>query len=262
MNELLKWLLVGWGFAAGMMLFVWLLSRRLNNAGIVDIAWSAGFAPVAVLYGLGAGGWGPRRWLIGGMVVLWSTRLGWYLYVRVIGHHPVEDRRYAALRAEWGREVDRKMFGFFQLQGALLVVLSVPFLLASRNPSPGFSAWEWLGGGVWLVAWIGESLADRQLQKYKANPANRGGVCQVGLWRYSRHPNYFFEWLIWVAFFLFALGSSGGWITVYCPALMLYFLVRVTGIPMTEELAVKTKGDRYREYQRTTSGFVPWFPRP
>ena len=101
-----------------------------------------------------------------------------------------------------------------------------------------------------------------QLKQFKANPANKGRVCQAGLWNFSRHPNYFFEWLVWVAFFLFALGSPWGWVTIYCPALMLFFLLKVTGIPMTEELAVKTKGDAYREYQRTTSVFVPWFKKP
>ena len=102
-------------------------------------------------------------------------------------------------------------------------------------------------------------VADHQLKVFKADPANKGRVCQTGLWHYSRHPNYFFEWLIWVAFSTYALGSSWGWISWYCPGLMLFFLLKVTGIPMTEELAVKTKGEEYRTYQRTTSGFVPWF---
>jgi steroid 5-alpha reductase family enzyme len=118
---------------------------------------------------------------------------------------------------------------------------------------------EIAGAAIWLLALAGESLADYQLKQFKAGRAGTGRVCQVGLWRYSRHPNYFFEWLIWVAFFVFALGSPWGWLTIYCPALMLFFLIKVTGIPMTEELAVKTKGEEYIQYQRTTSGFVPWF---
>jgi steroid 5-alpha reductase family enzyme len=248
--------------AVCLMTLVWIVSRRIQNAGIVDIAWSAGFAPIALMYAVGAPGDVTRRALIAGMVVLWSLRLGWYLYVRVMGHHPVEDRRYAQLRAEWGERAESKMFWFFQLQAALLVALSVPFVLTAVNPQPGISLLEWLGVGLWLVGLTGESLADAQLQRFKADPANRGGVCRVGLWRYSRHPNYFFEWLIWVAYFLFAAASPWGWLTVYCPALMLYFLLRVTGIPMTEELAVKNKGEAYREYQRTTSSFVPWFPKP
>ena len=249
------------GFAVAMMVVVHAISRRIRNAGIVDIAWSAGFAPVAGLYALLAPGHAPRRALIATMAALWSLRLGGYLYFRVMGHHPEEDRRYKQLRAEWGANAERRMFWFFQLQAALLVVLSTPFLLACLNRSAEIKLVEWLGVGVWLVALVGESLADFQLKQFKANPANKGRVCQAGLWNYSRHPNYFFEWLIWVAFFFFALGSPWGWLTVYCPALMLFFLLKVTGIPMTEELAVKTKGEAFREYQRTTSVFIPWFKR-
>lgn len=234
-------------------------SRKIHNAGIVDVVWSAGFAPVALFFAAAASGEPLRRAMIAAMVALWSFRLGSYLFVRVKGHHPQEDRRYSQLRLEWGAKADRKMFWFFQLQGGLLMALSIPFLLACLNPRATISWNEWLGLLVWGVALIGESAADDQLKKFKANPANQGKVCQAGLWYNSRHPNYFFEWLVWVAFFLFASGSQWGWITIYCPALMLFFLLRVTGIPMTEELAVKTKGEAYREYQRTTNAFVPWF---
>lgn len=151
------------------------------------------------------------------------------------------------------------MFGFFQVQGVLLVVLSVPFLLACLNGQVGLSPLEYIGVVIWLMALTGESLADHQLKRFRANPANKGRVCQAGLWHYSRHPNYFFEWLVWVAFFVFAAASQWGWVTIYCPALMLFFLLKVTGIPMTEELSVKNKGDEYHAYQRSTSAFVPWF---
>jgi steroid 5-alpha reductase family enzyme len=104
-------------------------------------------------------------------------------------------------------------------------------------------------------------VADSQLQSFKSNPANRSATCRVGLWRYSRHPNYFFEWLIWVAFAVFAMGSPYGYVAAFAPLLMLFFLFRVTGIPATEAQALRSKGDDYRQYQRTTSAFVPWFPR-
>ncbi|MGV3757502.1 MAG: DUF1295 domain-containing protein [Verrucomicrobiota bacterium] len=261
LSEFLTLLTVAFTLCVMLMAFIWWLSVRIKNAGIVDIAWAAGFSVVAVLYGLLAHGDGTRRWLITSMAALWSLRLGGYLYFRVMGHHPVEDRRYAQLRLEWGAKADRKMFWFFQLQGALQLVLSLPFLLAALNPEPQVKLIEWGGFTVWLLALTGESVADAQLKQFKENPANKGGVCQVGLWRYSRHPNYFFEWLIWVGFFLFACGSPWGWVTFFCPLLMWHFLLKVTGIPMTEELAVKTKGEPYREYQRTTNKFVPWFPK-
>ena len=129
------------------------------------------------------------------------------------------------------------------------------------NSKPGIAPLEWVGVAIWLLALAGESLSDHQLKSFKADPANRGKICQTGLWNYSRHPNYYFEWLIWVGFFLIAWSSPGGCFTVLCPGLMLFFLLRVTGIPLTEELSLKNKGDAYRQYQKTTSAFVPWFKR-
>jgi steroid 5-alpha reductase family enzyme len=257
--EFTKLLLLAWAFAIVWMVVTWAISCRIKNAGIVDIAWSVGFAPVAIFYAMFGTGDFYRRWLIAGMVSLWGLRLGLHLFIRVKRLHPEEDRRYHALRQEWGANAGRKMFFFFQLQAALIVALSAPFLLACLNGRNGLSVWEIAGAVIWLVALGGESLADYQLKQFKVGRAGTGRVCQVGLWRYSRHPNYFFEWLIWVAFFVFALGSPWGWVTIYCPALMLFFLIKVTGIPMTEDLAVKTKGEEYVAYQRTTSGFVPWF---
>jgi steroid 5-alpha reductase family enzyme len=258
-GEIFKLFLAAWAFAIVLMAVAWLVSRNIRNAGIVDIAWSAGYAPMAAFYAaVGAGNF-TRRWLMAGLVILWSARLALHLFVRVKRLHPEEDRRYHALRAEWGANAERKMFWFFQMQAMLLVALSVPFLLVCLNERNGLTVPEYTGVGIWFVAFIGEALADHQLKMFKANAANKGRVCQAGLWRYSRHPNYFFEWLIWLAFFVIALSSRWGWVTIYCPALMLFFLLKVTGIPMTEELAVKTKGEEYRAYQRTTSGFVPWF---
>ena len=134
-------------------------------------------------------------------------------------------------------------------------------MLANVDPRLHVGLAEWLGCALWLVALGGETLADRQLAAFKDDPANRGKVCDSGLWRYSRHPNYFFEWLVWVSFFLFALPSPWGWTTIFAPALMLFFLLRVTGIPYTEQQSLRSKGDAYRAYQRVTSPFIPWFPK-
>jgi cyclopropane-fatty-acyl-phospholipid synthase len=247
LNEFIISLLLAWAFAFTLMLVIWWISVRMRNAGIVDIAWSAGFAPVAIFYAAHTDGLPVRRWLVAGMAVLWSLRLAGHLYTRVMGHHPIEDVRYAQLRTEWGAQVNRKMFGFFQLQAALLVVLSVPFLVVCLNPNPGIQTAEWAGMGIWLVALLGESLADAQLKRFRADPNNRGQVCQTGLWHYSRHPNYFFEWLVWLGFYVFALGSPLGCTAIYCPALMLYFLVRVTGIPMTEALSSPGSGRKLND---------------
>jgi steroid 5-alpha reductase family enzyme len=137
------------------------------------------------------------------------------------------------------------------------VLLGVAFLLPTINDDASLHPLEIAGAVLWLLALSGEALADAQLGAFKRNAKNRGRVCNVGLWRYSRHPNYFFEWMIWVAYFVFALGSPHGWIAIIGPASILYLLLRVTGIPMTEEQSLRSRGDAYREYQRTTSAFVP-----
>ena len=240
---------------------LYLVARRIDNYGIVDIAWSYAFAALAAFYALAAPGWAVRKALITTMAVLWSLRLGTHLGRRVMGHHPVEDGRYGQLRKDWAAHFAAKMFGFFQLQAASVVLLGVAFLLVCLNPAPQLHPLEIAGVVLWLVALTGESLADRQLAAFKRDHAGKGRVCDAGLWRYSRHPNYFFEWLIWVAFFVFALTSPHGWVAGIGPAGILYLLLRVTGIPLTEEQSLRSKGEAYRRYQRATSAFVPWPPK-
>jgi steroid 5-alpha reductase family enzyme len=234
-----------------------LAARRLNNYGIVDIAWSYAFAALAGFYAFAGTGWPVRRALLAALVGLWSLRLGTHLLIRVARHHPEEDTRYAQLRRDWAGNFARKMFGFFQMQAVSVVLLGLGFAAVAGNAAPHLHPLEIAGAALWLVALSGEALADAQLAAFKANPAHRGQVCDVGLWRYSRHPNYFFEWLIWVGFALFALGSPWGWLGLIGPAGILHLLLRVTGIPMAEKQSLQSKGDAYRRYQATTSAFVP-----
>ena len=258
-NEFLPLIGLAATFAAGLMLAVWVVAWRINNLGIVDIAWSIGFLPIVLGFALLGHGDSCRRWLMVAMAGAWSIRLALHLGVRVLGHHPQEDVRYVRLRADWGAAARQKSLRFFGFQALILAGLSAVFLVPCLNSRPGITPLEWTGVAVWLIALAGESLADRQLRSFRTNPANRGQVCRSGLWNYSRHPNYFFEWLVWVGYFLFAWGSPGGCFTVLGPGIMLFFLLRVTGIPLTEELSVQSKGDAYRDYQRTTSAFIPWF---
>jgi steroid 5-alpha reductase family enzyme len=237
---------------------VYLRARRLDNYGIVDIAWSYAFAGLAIGYAVFGTGWAPRRALLAALATLWSLRLGTHLYRRVMSHHPVEDGRYVQLRKDWAGNFAPRMFAFFQMQAASVVLLGVPFLLPALNSTPQLHWLEFAGAALWLVALSGEALADAQLAAFKRDPANRGRVCDAGLWRYSRHPNYFFEWLVWVAYFVFALASPGGGFAVIGPASILYLLLCVTGIPLTEQQSLRSKGDAYRRYQATTSAFVPW----
>ena len=243
-----------------LMLILWIVHLAIRNAGIVDAGWAGGLALLGIYYAIAARGYPPRSVLMAAMSGIWGMRLAYYLLAtRVIGQP--EEGRYVELRRRWATNVPLKFLLFFQFQALLCVVLSVPFLTASVNTRPGLSAAEWIGFGLWVLAVAGESLADFQLQAFKSNPANRGKTCNAGLWRYSRHPNYFFEWLIWMGFAVFALASPYGYLGLLSPALILYFLLKVTGIPATEAQALRTKGDEYRRYQQTTSMFFPWFPR-
>jgi len=253
--------LLGLGFSSLLMAVVWVIAVRIRNAGIVDIAWALGFAPLALLYRVFGDGEPARQNLITLMTVLWSLRLGVHLWKRVMGHHPEEDGRYRELRRGVAGHEGFFFFWFFQAQALLLALLSIPVMLSNFDPRLHLCFSDWLGFSVWLVAILGESLADGQLAAFKADPSNRGKVCSAGLWKLSRHPNYFFEWLVWVALFLFALPAPWGWTTIFAPALMLFFLLRVTGIPYTEQQSLRSRGEAYRSYQRTTSAFVPWFPK-
>jgi steroid 5-alpha reductase family enzyme len=233
------------------------LARRIDNYGIVDIAWSYAFAALALAYALLGGGWPARRALLAFMAVAWSLRLGTHLLLRIARKHPEEDGRYRQLRRDWALGFHLKMAGFFQLQAVSVVLLGAPFLAACENPDPSLGRLELLAAALWLVAICGEALADAQLAAFRRDPRNSGAVCDRGLWRYSRHPNYFFEWLIWVAYFLFGSASPWGWLGIVSPAIILLLLLRVTGIPATEEQSVRSKGDAYRRYQERTSSFVP-----
>lgn len=240
---------------------VFLLARKLDNYGVVDIAWSYAFGFVAMFYAAMLAGWPARRFVLAVIVVGWSARLGTHLYVRVMGHHPEEDGRYKEMRERWKANFGWEMFKFYQIQAVSVVVLAAPFFLAMRNPAEGFYWLEWVAMGLFGISLGGEALADAQLNAFKRDSENKGRVCEAGLWGYSRHPNYFFEWMIWVSFALFALASPWGWIGLLAPAAILYLLLRVTGIPLTEEQSVRSRGDAYRDYQKRVNAFVPGKPR-
>lgn len=260
MTEALSLVGFAWGAVAVLMLALWVAHLVIRNAAIVDVGWTFGIPLAAAVYAWRVENAGPRLGLLLAMTLIWATRLGLYLLLtRVIGQP--EDGRYREIRARWATNLPMKFLAFFQLQGAVDVFLSLPALVVALSPAQHVSALEIGGLVTWAAGVVGEVAADRQLHRFKADPARARRVCTVGLWRYSRHPNYFFEWLVWVGYAVYALGSPFGWAALACPLLMLYFLFRVTGIPATEAQALRTRGEDYRRYQRTTSAFVPWFPR-
>jgi steroid 5-alpha reductase family enzyme len=244
---------------AALFLLTWRLSIKLDNYSFVDVTWSLSFAPVAILLACMSDGWLPRRIAIAALVGAWSLRLGLYLWQRVACHHPQEDVRYAVLREKWKANPPKAFLFFFLAQAVLVWLLMLPVFLITRQASESFHWLELTGLALWFIALVGEGISDAQLARFKKNNTDRKAICQVGLWHYSRHPNYFFQSLLWWGLFLMALPAPWGWTAIIAPLAMLHFLLNVTGIPLTERLSVEKRGDVYREYQRTTSAFVPWF---
>lgn len=261
MNPFVQIPLVAFLCCSVIMIIVWIWAYRIKNAGVVDIFWAFNFTVIALVIYLMSTGYGPRKEVVSLLAGLWSLRLGVYLLVRVGSHLQEEEGRYKQLRKEWAPNPDRTFFFFFQAQALSNIFLAIPFFIIAMNPEPKLGLIELIGAGLWAVSIIGEGLSDWQLKQFKKDPANKGKVCQKGFWNYSRHPNYFFQFMIWVSVFILALPSPYGWISVVCPLTIFYLIWKVTGIPMTEEQAVRSRGELYKEYQRTTSVFVPWFKK-
>jgi steroid 5-alpha reductase family enzyme len=252
-----------WMASAGLMLALWFIQRKFRNASIADLGWCFGLTATIAWYALVVDGDPMRRLLVVCMIALYGLRLGLHiLFDRVLGKQ--EDPRYQTLRRRWGSREPLNMFGYFQLQAVAVIVFAFPPLLVMLNPRPAFSMWELLGVILWGIALSGEAIADWQLTAFRSKSWNRDRVCRHGFWRYSRHPNYFFEWLHWWSYVVmaFALPAGNWWATLIGPLAMGWALVNVTGIPWAEAQALTTRGDEYRAYQRTTSPFIPWWPRP
>ena len=246
----------GLAVAFGLQIALWAAQLRTHDASSVDLGWSLLVAGGAVGAALASSGDPWRRALVGGIAATWALRLAFFLLTDRVLAGRGEDGRYRALREHWGERAPRHFLLLYLGQVPVAALFVVPLAAALRGgPLDG---WALAGVVVWAVAVAGELLADGQLAAFRAEPANRGAVCRAGLWRLSRHPNYFFEWLHWWSYVLIGHASP---LTLLGPAAMLVFLFRVTGIPYTERQALRSRGEAYRDYQRTTSAFVPWPPR-
>lgn len=243
------------------MITLWFVQRRTKNAGIVDVAWSATIGMAGVWFAWSSDGYERRRWLVAALIAIWSLRLTVYLFRRVVGEP--EEGRYATLRENWGSQADRKFFVFYQFQAAAAAFFALPVLAAAQNSVERLGGLDWLAVACWIVGVSGVTIADWQLARFRDEKQHRGETCRKGLWYYSRHPNYFFEWVHWWSYAVFAAGAGLAWlgVAVAVPLALLYFIFFVTGIPPTEAQALASRGEDYRRYQQTTSVFVPWFPK-
>ncbi len=247
--------------AALVMLALWLIQLKTRDATPVDVGWSLSLGAAAVFCAVSGPGDVITRTLLAALATIWALRLGGHLlFDRVLQHKP-EDGRYAALRAKFSPREQPIFALVYFIQGLLVAALSVPFVLGSRDSHAGLQLTDVAGAALWLVGLLIEAVADAQLRRFKSLPANRGQVCDRGLWHYSRHPNFFGEWLMWCAYALIATPAPLGILAWTAPALMLLLITRVSGIPPTEAQSLRTRGDLYRSYQARTSPFFPLPPR-
>ncbi len=237
----------------------WLLQLRTRNAGLVDPIWAFTLGFIAVVYAAAGSAPDATRLAVGLMGAAWGLRLGAHLWRRNAGKP--EDFRYAQYRAQWGAQADRNLFWFFQFQNVFTLMLSasafMPAVFREGNPPVANFA---LAALLLAVAVAGEGIADRQMERFRADPANKGRVCRDGLWRYSRHPNYFFECVHWLAYVPLAAGAPWGWAALAAPLVMATLLTKLSGVPLLEEDLVKRKPE-YADYIRTTNALIPWPPK-
>ncbi len=244
---------------ATLMVLVWLLSVAKRDVSIVDVFWGLGFVLIAHVACRVGDGYSGRKLLVTTLVTVWGVRLAGYLLWRNWGQE--EDYRYRAMRKRHGEHFAWvSLYTVFGLQGALMWVISLPLQIAQTSPVPARLTWlDALAALVWTGGLLCEAVGDRQLARFKADPQNQGKVMNWGLWRYTRHPNYFGDAVVWWAFFLIAGATPYGFWTMISPALMTFMLMRVSGVALLERKLVKTRPE-YEAYRRQTSAFVPWFP--
>jgi steroid 5-alpha reductase family enzyme len=258
-------LLVALGLSL-VMAAAWWWQKRVVNIGWVDVFWTFGVAAAGVVLAFAPGGEPgslARRLIVSAIVLVWSLRLGLYVAFRVA--RSPEDGRYLEIRRDWGKALQGRMFWFLQLQALVSLVLAIAIGLAARRPDPELGAADALGVAIALVAILGETVADRQMKAFRQDPNNQRRVCEVGLWAWSRHPNYFFEWLGWFAFPLMAIGLTDGhplaWFALGAPAVMFLVLRFGTGVPPLEAHMLRSRGDLFRDYQARVSAFIPLPPK-
>jgi steroid 5-alpha reductase family enzyme len=259
MNFLQTYLMIGLVVLV-LMTLLWIVSLMLKNSSIVDIFWGTGFVVTTwAAFLLTPDGFAARKLLVGVLVTVWGLRLSLHILTRNWGKP--EDFRYQAWRKQAGAAWWwRSFFKVFLLQGILMWIIGAPLVAAQTSAASHALTWlDYLAIPVWAIGFFFEAMGDWQLAQFRANPANKGKLMNTGVWRYTRHPNYFGDATQWWAYYLIAAAAGGFW-TIFSPIIMTALLMRVSGVTLLEKTLKETKPG-YKEYVETTSEFVPWFPR-
>ncbi len=247
-----------------LMAVAWAVQKRTGNSGWVDTIWTFSLGLVgagSALWPIGGAAPNARQWLVAALVAIWSIRLGSHIAARTATI--TDDPRYAAIAKEWGVDSAKKMFLFLQNQAFASIPLVFAIFVAARFPGDALRVQDYLGALILFIGIAGEGLSDLQLKTFRSNPANKGKVNNYGLWGWSRHPNYFFEWVGWLAYPVIAISPDypWGWATLLAPIFMYWILVHLTGVPPLEDQMIKSRGDLYRDYQKRVSVFFPLPPK-
>lgn len=243
------------------MTVMWLWGKSRNNYAVIDVGWGLVIAGIATIHLLFGGQNSNSKLILLGLVWIWAIRLSGYLYwTRIRTNHP-EDKRYTSFRADYGQKVHQKFFtNVFLLQGFLAMLLSGPFWVAANVSGEG--SFVFLGIILFLLGVLGEARSDQELHRFVKDSTNKGKVCDIGFWRYTRHPNYFFEFLLWLGIGCIPLQMNPvSWWSLTAPLLMFALLRFISGVPFAERQSMQSKPKAYAEYQRTTNAFFPWFPK-
>ncbi len=251
---------------SAIMAVAWQVQRTTGHTGWIDVCWTFGTGIVAALGSLAPLGTvhapGARQIMVATLIAFWSLRLGGHILLRT--REVGDDPRYRDLIRQWGANADLRMFLQLQSQAAVGLILAISVTLAAHNMRPTLGLQDFLGMALLVGALAGEAVSDWQLRRFRSDPANQGQICEAGLWSLSRHPNYFFEWLCWLAYPVIAIDLSGanplGWISLLTPACMYWVLVHVSGIPPLEAHMLRTRGEPFRALQARTRAFFP-FPK-
>jgi steroid 5-alpha reductase family enzyme len=240
------------------MTLFFLLAQALKDNSIVDIGWGIGFIILSATLLYNSEVISVHQWISFCLILLWGLRLSLHIFLRNHGKH--EDFRYANWRKEWGKYVViRSFLQVFMLQGFFMFIIALPLMIVKIGEQTSLQWTDYVGLIIWLIGFYFEAVGDYQMVQFKKNPANKGKFITSGLWKYTRHPNYFGECAMWWGIFIISISAGNAYVSIISPIVLTWLLTRVSGVPMLEKKYVGNK--EFEEYAQKTNAFIPWFPK-